>query len=116
MNLAASFVGIGASALSLVNSAEPIKQSVIETALRSRFVQTEFHVVWTLGDRAHPRPCGLVHVGAEGDRIPYNDTLFIVLGGRAYTPQDVLPDQFLKWGKQFCGPDWVAPHYIAPIS
>jgi hypothetical protein len=116
MRLAAILAGTGMSALALVSSAEPIKQTAIVTALRSRFVQTEFHVVWTVGDGAHPRPCGLVHIGAEDDRIPYNDTLFIVVGGRAYTARDVSPVQFLEWGKQFCGPDWVAPRYVTPIS
>lgn len=114
MKRAAGLVGV--VLLSLLSCAQPRNESVTETALRRRFAQNKFHIVWTLGDRAHQGACGLVHVGSNSDRIPSNDTLFIVVGDHAYTPRDVRPDQFLAWGKQFCGPDWVAPNYITPIS
>lgn len=108
MNLTASFVAIGLSALFLVSCAPPKNEGATEAALRSRFAQSEFQVVRTLGDRAHPGACGLVHPGSQGNRILYNDIPFIVVGGRAYTPRDVRSDQFLAWGKQFCGADWAA--------
>lgn len=114
MKLVAGLLGIAVSALSLAGCTQPKTGSVLETALRSRFSQNEFHVVWTVGDQAHPEACGLVHVGSAA-RYPNSGTLFIVVQGRAYTPNDVPADEFLTWGKQLCGPDWVAPNYISPV-
>ena len=116
MKSAANRVWIGLGVLLLTSCAQPTPKSATETALGSRFAGTEFHVVWTMGTQAHADACGLVRLGPDGGRVPSPDTLFIVAAGHAYTPHDVLPEQFLRWGKQFCGPDWVAPNYITPIS
>jgi hypothetical protein len=116
MKHAANLAGIGVSALLLACCGQPSAESATDTALRARFAPNEFHVVWTMGAQAHPETCGLVRLGSDGHHPPSPDTLFIVVDGRAYTPHDVLPEQFLRWGKEFCGPDWVAPNYIIPIS
>lgn len=116
MNLKVNLSKIGLSALLLASCAQPIADSTLEAALRSKFTPTEFQVLWTLGDRAHAGACGLVHLGPENDQMPDNDTLFIIVGTHAYTPRDVSPDQFLRWGREYCGSDWVAPNYISPIS
>lgn len=116
MRSAAILVGIGVSAVLLANCTQHAAKNPTETALRARFAPNEFHVEWTMGNPPHDGNCGLVRFGPDGGRIPSAFTLFIVVDGRAYTPLDVQPEQFLRWGKQFCGPDWVAPNYLTPIS
>jgi hypothetical protein len=41
---------------------------------------------------------------------PRTAQVFIVRGGRVYTPSDLAEGEFDRWEDQLCGPDWIKPY------